>query len=53
MTLEKSSSKKSFEHNVKTEIKSGAPVKKAVAISYGEKKQAQKAGDSKPVAKKK
>lgn len=40
--LKKSASKKAFESNVKTEIKSGKPVKQAVAIAYSVQKEAKK-----------
>jgi len=41
--LKKSTSKKAFQENVKTEIKAGKPVKQAVAIAYAEKREAKKA----------
>jgi hypothetical protein len=37
MPLEKGKSKKSFKHNVETEIKAGKPPKQAVAIAYSVK----------------
>jgi hypothetical protein len=40
--LTKSTSKKAFQKNVKEEIKSGKPVKQAVAIAYAEKREASK-----------
>jgi hypothetical protein len=40
--LTKSTSKKAFQKNVKEEIKSGKPVKQAVAIAYSEKREASK-----------
>lgn len=40
MPLEKSTSKKAFEHNIKAEVKAGKPDKQAVAIAYAEKKAA-------------
>jgi hypothetical protein len=40
--LKKSSSPKAFKENIKTEIKSGKPVKQAVAIAYSEARQAKK-----------
>ena len=42
MPLIKSTSKKSFQKNVKKEIASGKPIKQAVAIAYATKKQASK-----------
>ena len=42
MPLEKKKSKKAFEHNIKTEVKSGKPVKQAVAIAFSEKREAGK-----------
>lgn len=42
MPLTKSPSKKAFQHNVAAEVKSGKPVKQAVAISYSVKREAQK-----------
>lgn len=43
MPLIKSTSKRAFEKNVATEIRSGKPPKQAVAIAYSEKRSA---GDS-------
>ena len=40
--LKKSTSKKAFQENIKTEVKAGKPVKQAVAIAYSEKRAAQK-----------
>lgn len=40
--LKKSTSKKAFESNIKTEVKAGKPVKQAVAIAYSEKREAAK-----------
>ena len=42
MPLKKSSSKKAFVQNIKTEIKAGRPQKQAVAIAYSTKRRAQK-----------
>jgi len=42
MPLTKSTSKEAFKKNVKAEIKSGKPVKQAVAIAYAEKREAEK-----------
>ena len=42
MPLVKSTSKKAFEKNVKTEVKAGKSVKQAVAIAYSEKREAAK-----------
>jgi hypothetical protein len=43
MPLKKSSSPKAFKENIKAEVKSGKPVKQAVAIAYSEKREAEKA----------
>jgi hypothetical protein len=40
--LKKSTSKKAFESNIKTEVKAGKPVKQAVAIAYSEARAAKK-----------
>ena len=42
MPLTKSTSKQAFQKNVKAEIKSGKPVKQAVAIAYATKRSAAK-----------
>jgi hypothetical protein len=42
MPLVKSKSKEAFEKNLKAELKSGKPVKQAVAIAYSEKREAGK-----------
>ena len=42
MPLKKSTSKKAFPENIKTEVKAGKPVKQAVAISYAVKREAEK-----------
>jgi hypothetical protein len=42
MPLMKSKSEKAFKQNIRTEVKSGKPVKQAVAISYAVKRAAQK-----------
>ena len=42
MPLKKSTSKKAFESNIKSEVKAGKPVKQAVAIAYSEKREAAK-----------
>ena len=42
MPLKKSTSNKAFRENVKAEVKSGKPVKQAVAIAYSEKRVATK-----------
>ena len=40
MPLVKSKSEKAFRENVKTEVKSGKPIKQAVAIAYATKRAA-------------
>lgn len=40
MPLKKSTSKKAFEENVRTEVKAGRPQKQAVAIAYATKRSA-------------
>lgn len=40
--LKKSSSKKAFKENIKTEIKAQKPIKQAVAIAYATKRKAKK-----------
>ena len=40
MPLKKSTSKKAFQENVKTEIAAGKPPKQAVAIAYATKRSA-------------
>jgi len=40
MPLKKSTSSKAFRENVKAEVKSGKPVKQAVAIAYSVKREA-------------
>ena len=40
MPLVKSSSQKAFRQNVKAEVKSGKPVKQAVAIAYSTQRKA-------------
>ena len=40
--LKKSASPKVFKENIKTEVKSGKPIKQAVAIAYSEARQAKK-----------
>ena len=47
MPLKKSVSKEAFRSNVKAEIKSGKPVKQAVAIAYSEKRAAMSKGKAK------
>lgn len=42
MPLKKSTSKEAFRSNVRAEIKSGKPVKQAVAIAYATKRAAAK-----------
>jgi hypothetical protein len=42
MPLVKSKSDKAFKQNIRAEVKSGKPVKQAVAISYAVKRAAQK-----------
>lgn len=44
MPLSKTSSPKSFQKNVRAEVKAGKPAKQAVAIAYSVKRQAQKKG---------
>lgn len=41
MPLVKSSSQKAFRENVRTEVKSGKPVKQSLAIAYSVKRAAQ------------
>lgn len=45
--LKKSTSKKAFQENIKTEVKAGKPVRQAVAIAYSEKREAQKKAKAK------
>ena len=42
MPLKKSTSKKAFKGNIKTEVKAGKPIKQAVAIAYSVKREAAK-----------
>lgn len=42
MPLKKSTSKKAFESNLKTELKAGKPKAQALAIAYSEKREAAK-----------
>lgn len=42
MPLKKSKSKKAFKENIKAEVKTGKPVKQAVAIAYSVKRKAKK-----------
>ena len=42
MPLKKSTSKEAFRKNVAAEVKSGRPVKQAVAIAYSVKREASK-----------
>ena len=43
MPLIKSTKKEAFKKNIATEVKAGKPIKQAVAISYSEKREAEKA----------
>ena len=47
MPLIKSTKKEAFKKNIETEVKTGKPVKQAVAIAYSEKRAATKAKDKK------
>jgi hypothetical protein len=47
MPLKKSTSKEAFRKNVSAEVKSGKPVKQAVAIAYSVKREAMSKGKSK------
>jgi hypothetical protein len=47
MPLKKSTSKKAFSKNVKTEMAAGKPQKQAVAIAYSEQRAAAKKKSSK------
>jgi len=40
--LKKGTSKKTFKHNVETEIRAGKPIKQAVAIAYAQKRKSQR-----------
>lgn len=42
MPLKKSGSEKALKENIRTEVKSGKPVKQAVAIAYETKRRAEK-----------
>jgi hypothetical protein len=42
MPLKKSASAKAFKENIRAEVKSGKPVKQAVAIAYATKRAASK-----------
>lgn len=44
MPLKKGTSKKTFDYNVKTEKKSGKPIKQALAIAYDMKQKSKKKG---------
>jgi len=43
MPLKSGKSPATFKSNIRTEVKSGAPVKQAVAIAYAKKREAEKA----------
>ncbi len=47
MPLKKSTSKEAFRKNVAAEVKSGRPVKQAVAIAYSVKREAAKSKSKK------
>lgn len=53
MPLVKSASKSAFRKNVSAEVRSGKPVKQAVAIAYATQRTADKKSGAKPMAKKK
>ena len=44
MPLKKGTSKKTFKSNVKAEVKSGKPIKQALAIAHSVKKRSKKKG---------
>lgn len=44
MPLKKGTSKKTFKSNLKAEVKSGKPIKQALAIAYSVKKKSKKKG---------
>ena len=44
MPLKKGTSKKAFKSNVKAEVKSGKPIKQAVAIAHSIKRRSKKNG---------
>ena len=52
MPLVKSSSKKAFRENVRTEAHAGKPIKQAVAIAYSVQRKAAGKSGAKPMAKK-
>jgi hypothetical protein len=52
MPLKKSTSDKAFRSNVRAEVKSGKPVKQAVAIAYSVKREAASKSTSKGKGKK-
>lgn len=53
MPLVKSTSKTAFRKNIAAEVKSGKPVKQAVAIAYSTQREAAKKSGGTPMPKKK